>query len=429
MEGTSDAHISTDDSCEHIVTRESLYEQAWSTPMSTIGERYGVSSSYLARVFISLNIPRPPMGYWAQIAAGKGKARPALPIVQHGALIAWNRNSALPKTSQTLPKAQRKARRETANLNVTLPRRHPLLLGIEDHFKKVRESDNGYLRPTKRSMADVVVSRIGLVHAVDFANQLYLALMKKGLSVALSDPDTFMSRESVDHREKASTSHFYTALWKPHRSTVVYIGTVALGLTIYEISEYEQVKRVDKQYVRLSSLPVSQRRSPYPNGWIMSTDMPSGRLCLQVYSPYYGVQWVHRWVEDHPGDLDGKIPNIIRLLITEATIIADKVEAERGRREIERQKHTLEMEARQRTEEEKRRLKVIQDSRDRLESVIQTWAKVNSIRAFFEDIEQSAQKLGNEERKVVMARLASAKELIGDLDALKHFNGWDPPVV
>lgn len=71
---------------------------------------------------------------------------------------------------------------------------------------------------------------------------------------------------------------------------------------------------------------------------------------------------------------------------------------------------------------------MIQDSRDQLEAVIQTWAKVNSIQVFFDDIERCAHKLGEEERKVVMERLAQAKELIGDLDALKHFNGWEPPV-
>jgi hypothetical protein len=60
--------------------------------------------------------------------------------------------------------------------------------------------------------------------------------------------------------------------------------------------------------------------------------------------------------------------------------------------------------------------------------VIQTWAKVNSIRAFFDDIEQSAQILSDVERNAVLERLAQAKELIGELNALKHFEGWEPPI-
>lgn len=427
MEDTSEARTPADDLSEDVVTRESLYEQVWSTPMTKIGERYGVSSSYLARVFTSLNIPRPPVGYWAQVAAGKGKTRPLLPESQPGDLTAWSRNGAPLQVSRSLPKVRQKGSRKTSTTPAALPRRHPLLLSIEEHFKKVRESENGYLRPTKRSMADLIVSRTGIAHAVGFANQLYLALMKEGLTVALSDPATHMNRETVDHREKASTRYIHPSLWQPQRPTVVYIGTIVFGLTIYEISEYVEVKHVDKEYVRLSSLPASQRRSPYRDGRVLSADMPSGRLCLQVYSPYYRADWIHRWSEDKPGDLVSKIPSIVKLLIAEAPELAKKVEVERERWELERQKHQLEVAEWQRKEEEKRQLKVVQDSRDRLEAVIQTWAKVNSIQAFFDDIERSAHTLGDEERKVVMERLAKAKELIGDLDALKHFNGWEPP--
>ena len=172
------------------------------------------------------------------------------------------------QVSRSLPKERQKTSQTTFTTPAALPRRHPLLLGIEEHFKKVRESENGYLRPTKRSMADLIVSRTGIAHAIGFANQFYLALMKEGLAVGLSDPTTHMNRESVDHREKASTRYLHPSLWQPQRPTVVYIGTIVFGLTIYEISEYVEVKHVDKEYVRLSSLPTSQRRSPYHDGWV-----------------------------------------------------------------------------------------------------------------------------------------------------------------
>lgn len=427
MEDIPNASATTADSSEDTITRESLYEQAWSTPMTKIAERYGVSSSYLARIFTDLNIPRPPVGYWAQVAVGKRKTPPVLPDAQPGALVAWSRNGVPEQISRSLPKAPVKSRGKLADRFALLPRRHPLLIDIEEHFEKAHETDEGYLRPSKRSMADLIVSRSGVSHAVDFANQLYLALMKKSLAVALSDPTTHMGRESVDHREKASNRYVHPALWQPQRPTVTYVGTVVFGLSIYEISEYVHVKRPDKKYIRMTSLPVSKRRSDFPDGWMMSADMPSGRLCLQVYSPYYGVEWVQRWIEDKTGDLVGKIPSIIKSLIAEAPMLAAKVEIQRVRDEQERQRHKLEMEEWRRKEEEKRRLKAIQDSRDRLESIIQTWAKVNSIRVFFDDIAQKAELLESGERQAVLDRLAQAKDLIGDFDALKHFEGWDPP--
>ena len=51
--------------------REKLYELAWSMPMTALAKKCGVSSSYLARVFTQMNVPRPERGYWAKLAAGK----------------------------------------------------------------------------------------------------------------------------------------------------------------------------------------------------------------------------------------------------------------------------------------------------------------------------------------------------------------------
>ncbi|WP_247267555.1 hypothetical protein [Pseudomonas sp. YL2] len=429
MEGTPKAKNSAADMLDEVITRESLFEQAWTMPMTKISSRYGVSSSYLTKVYISLNIPRPPVGYWAQVAVGKAEARPVLPEAQPGDSTVWNRNEAPLQVARSSP-IKRKQMSRKAPLNSDMqPRRHPLLLSIEDHFKKVRESENGYDRPTKRAMADLIVSRSGVTHAVDFANQLFLAFMKKGLTVTLSDPAERMSRKPVDHRDKPSSRYVYPSLWQPQRPTVVHVGSVVFGLSIYEISEYVEVKSVDKRLVRLGSRPERKRVAPYRNEWVMSADMPSGRLCLQVYSPYYRAEWVQSWKEDKPGDLISKIPSIVKLLIAEAPGLAEKVKLEREKAELEWQKHQLQMAEWKRKEEEKRQLKAIQESREQLEAVIQTWAKVNSIHAFFADIEKSAQRLDGVSREAVMERVANAKELIGDLDALRHFADWKPPLL
>jgi hypothetical protein len=46
-----------------MVTREALYELAWSTPMIRVAEKFEVSGSYLARVCAELRVPRPERGY------------------------------------------------------------------------------------------------------------------------------------------------------------------------------------------------------------------------------------------------------------------------------------------------------------------------------------------------------------------------------
>ena len=51
------------------ITRDHLYEQVWAKPMLAVAKDYEVSANYLARVCASLNVPWPPRGYWATVAA------------------------------------------------------------------------------------------------------------------------------------------------------------------------------------------------------------------------------------------------------------------------------------------------------------------------------------------------------------------------
>lgn len=55
--------------------------------MTAIAARYGVSSSYLARVCSELNVPRPHLGYWAKLAVGEQPVTPALPPAAPGTLL------------------------------------------------------------------------------------------------------------------------------------------------------------------------------------------------------------------------------------------------------------------------------------------------------------------------------------------------------
>ena len=62
------------------ISRERLYQEVWSEPMTSVALKYKVSASFLARVCTWLNVPRPQRGYWAKLAVGKVTKRPPLPI-------------------------------------------------------------------------------------------------------------------------------------------------------------------------------------------------------------------------------------------------------------------------------------------------------------------------------------------------------------
>lgn len=62
-----------------ILTRQELYELAWSKPMSDLARDFGISDVALAKRCRNLHIPVPGRGYWARVAAGQTPRRPVLP--------------------------------------------------------------------------------------------------------------------------------------------------------------------------------------------------------------------------------------------------------------------------------------------------------------------------------------------------------------
>lgn len=61
------------------ISRKDLYELIWSEPMTSLSERFGISDVGLARVCRRSDVPAPPRGYWAKVAAGGTLERPDLP--------------------------------------------------------------------------------------------------------------------------------------------------------------------------------------------------------------------------------------------------------------------------------------------------------------------------------------------------------------
>jgi hypothetical protein len=57
---------------EHIkVSRQDLYRQVWSEPMTKVAARYWISDVGLKKRCKIMDIPTPPSGYWAQVAQGR----------------------------------------------------------------------------------------------------------------------------------------------------------------------------------------------------------------------------------------------------------------------------------------------------------------------------------------------------------------------
>ncbi|MEI2397557.1 hypothetical protein [Paenibacillus phytohabitans] len=64
----------------NIYDREILYNEVWLAPVTEIAKRYTVSNVAIRKICQSLDIPTPPVGYWAKLRADKPVTRIPLPI-------------------------------------------------------------------------------------------------------------------------------------------------------------------------------------------------------------------------------------------------------------------------------------------------------------------------------------------------------------
>ena len=155
--------------------------------------------------------------------------------------------------------------------------------------------------------------------------------------------------------------------------------------------------------------------------------MPCGRLGLRAYSPFGRVAWEKTWVESQAGGLSHKFRAIVQELESEAPTIAKRCEEARKQAEIEHQRWQAECRERERREREQRRAEALKDSRNQLLAIVEEWNRARRIESFFEDAIRSAATLPVDEAYALRTRLDRARELLGGIDSLRHFEAWRSP--
>lgn len=424
------------------LSREQLYELVWREPMLRLAERLEVSSSYLAQVCTELRVPRPPRGYWAQLEFGKAPARPALPAVRSGDISEWRPGESI-GTNERTTKSKTNAQPPTVSgAQVATPgirRRpykaeagkylHPILIGIRQFFEKTRDTENGILRPFKRLLADVLSSKEGLDVAIDAANMLFQRLTSRGHRIAIAPTSAHLRRADVDLREMPRKNHYQHSAWSPARPTVVYIGEVPIGLTLFEMTEAVEMLYVgNSNYVPIRTLtPEQRRRYPEPRYWTTTKDLPSRRFCLQVYCPSWRVSWVKRWPEEKPGQLFSVVPDIVQELESTAPELSAKLDAARILAEEEDRRRKDEQARRREADERARQEQRRQDARRDLLAVIAGWDETLRIDAYFAAAAQAAERLDAHERHRLLSRISLARELVGKNPPLEMLLHWKAP--
>jgi hypothetical protein len=313
-----------------LVSREELYEMVWSMPMIKVAERFKVSGSFMARVCSALRIPRPERGHWAKLAVGKAHEKPPLLEAQPGDQLSWSRDGELPSPPRLrlvahLPNPRR------SRLAHPATGVHGLIRDAKGHYDAGYKVEEGqYLRPYKRLMVDVTASRTGLDRALAFANDLFKALEFAGHRVVISMPTDRFVRSRINEHERLSEaqrrneSYDYNRLWSPQRPTVVYVGSVAFGLAIIEMSESVLLRYVNGKYIRESDYKSGKAATRYSDhSWTTTRDLPCGRLRLLIYAPYGGVSWSLLFQESESRALKKQIPGIVKSIERSTEVLVE----------------------------------------------------------------------------------------------------------
>jgi hypothetical protein len=145
----------------NTITREELYEEVWSTPVSRLAPRYNLSDVGFAKLCRRSNIPLPPRGYWAKLEAGQKIQRTPLPTIAEEGEIRVH----VPDPAEVAMKE--KARMEVEAREAQLPKIevaetlrgcHQLVSTSNDAFQGARERDDGSLHSPDGSPLSLLVS-------------------------------------------------------------------------------------------------------------------------------------------------------------------------------------------------------------------------------------------------------------------------------
>lgn len=415
---------------ESEVSREDLYEQVWTTPASHLAKKFGVSGSYLARVCDALNVPRPPVGYWQKKAAGKDKPRPDLPPASPGDQLRWTKEKPI---ARPIRKPVQKKTQSTPVAQTGKTGRHPILTGVEGHFRKTRKLDEGeFLRPYKKLLPDIIASEGSLHQAIEIANEIYKSLSVKGHRVQFAPPDQKTHRVAFEERETPGKDRKYGrysmgTIWSPHRPTITFVGDVPFGITLTEMTERATMRYIGGKFVRENTKLPASRRGHAAHTWTTEQDLPCGRFRLIAYSPFQGVAWTKSWQDTPQSSIKSMVPAIIRKLEKSKGAVR-KLMAEAESAAAQRKIDWEESQKRwHRADDQRRVAQARTDSQKQLSEIMDRWASTMSVERFFLEAETRVEGLDGERKDKLLERLRLARSMLGTLDPLEHLEGWIPP--
>ena len=406
------------------ITRDELYKLVWEEPLGKIAKRFNISPSEITKACNKLEIPKPEQGHWTKIDLGRQIPKLNLPEQFYEDQQSWTfgLKNQTPVIRKPRVACLKKVIREQL-------KEHPILKGIRQHLSASRYlTEHGYLKPNKKIIADIYVSKESIEKAVQFANKLFCSLDHQGFPIYYSEYENRLFwradveiLEEVPKRKTHHNRHF----WSPLRSTLVNVDGVEFGISIYEMSSEIEMRYADGKYFKESEFDYKlEKKYRYDHTWKTTKEYPTGRLCVQIYSI---GGWIRQWREVGISSLETQIFNIIKTMKDSVSELKETKERLRIEKEIKERKW----------EEEKRQREIAREkafvresrktSKEQIEGIIKSWDEAVQKHQFFKRAEEEIEKKDDPERTLLLNRVKLARELIGTIDPVKYLSVWKTP--
>ena len=336
------------------ITRKELYDLVWMVPMTRLGVWLPMDNPGIWMAIHDAKIPRPEMGHWAKVEAGKKVRQTPLPHPERGdepagtivkeyydrvqEEIAKGGKFEVPRSPdpEWLGFERDPANRITVPDVLTDP--HPIVLTTEKALRKAKCGHDGRLLLERGKILCVRVTPDTLDRALRIADTLIKAIEARGFRLEVAEePDGLMK---------------------------MVVGGASVDLSLEEVCRQEE----------LPPKPQTgwERRMGYPpaKDYRMA---PTGALCLRLHD--YHNYWRKKWE-------DGKAQRVEGCLNKFFICVQELIES----REKEYKKRAEE--ARVREEAKQRREKLMQmqqEERDRIAKLEQDstqWQKSEVIRDY-----------------------------------------------
>lgn len=357
-----------DDTTDHPVDRQTLYNEVWSEPVSVVAPRYGLSDVGLAKICRSLAIPLPSRGYWAKVKAGKLMKRVPLPKFEGAERI----STGLKKLPPAQAAAREDARMEAARLRTTVRQRalepaeetpqHPL---VKATSKRLRQRGSWptdtQLRSAPAEVLNLAVTPDALDRALLITDRVLKALAPHGVNVRID------KERSVSLLEVQSPS-----------VTMEFSLTEHVRRMPHEVTPAEELARE-----RFHRIWIANPLTDLPQPSIPQYDYhPTGVLTLKV-----GTWPVKRWRDTSKTTLERRLAELVAGILALARELHEKaVEEARRARELREAQERYEF-ITQRRAEEVERFK-------QLEAQVTDWERATRLRSYADAVERRAQDEG-----------------------------------